>query len=88
MAYVAPACYLKNSLAPATPAAPVWAAKLVPDPDPACPSVGSTFYPVANTDIDSSSLDNVIPSLEATLNYAEKQPGNRAVSLFLSMLYP
>lgn len=86
LAYVAPSCYLKNALAPPTPAAPVWGAKLVPDP--ACAPMGATLLPVANTDVDRSSLDNLVPSLEATLNYAEERPGNKAVALFLSMLYP
>ncbi|KXX80938.1 Plasma kallikrein [Madurella mycetomatis] len=86
LAYVAPSCYLKNVLAPPTPAARVWGAKSVPDP--ACAPIGTTLLPVANTGVDRSSLDNLVPSIEATLNYAEERPGNKAVALFLSMLYP
>ena len=87
VAYVAPSCYLKSSENPVTPAAAaVWAAKSVADPG--CAAMDSTMYPVPNTDIDTSSLDNLDPSLETTLNYAEKQPGTKAASLILSMLYP
>jgi hypothetical protein len=87
VAYVAPACYLKNVENAPTPAgAAVWGARAVADPG--CDAVGSTMYPVANTDIDRSSMDNLKPSLETTLNYAEKQPGTKAASLFLTMLYP
>jgi hypothetical protein len=88
VAFVAPACYLKgNADAVPAPAGPsVWGAKSVADPG--CLAVGSTLYPVGNTDIDRSSLDILVPSLETTLNYAEKQPGTKAASLIVSMLYP
>ncbi len=87
VAYVAPSCYLKSSENPATPAAAaVWAAKEVADPG--CKAMDSTMYPVPNADIDRSSLDNLTPSLETTLNYAEKQPSTKAASLIVSMLYP
>ncbi|KAK4103933.1 hypothetical protein N658DRAFT_521765 [Parathielavia hyrcaniae] len=87
VAYVAPACYLKSVLAEPVLSNPaVWGAKAIADPG--CEAVGSTMYPVANTDIDRSSMDNLVPSLETTLNYAEKQPGTKAASLFLTMLSP
>jgi len=87
VAFVAPACYLKSAPNPLSPASPaVWAARSTADPG--CEALGSTMYPVPNTAIDKSSLDNLVPSLQTTLNYAEKQPGTKAVSLVVSMLYP
>ena len=87
VAYVAPACYLKRDLNPPTPGnAAVWGAKSVADPG--CAALSTTLYPVSDTGVDRSSLDNLVPSLETTLNYAEKQPGTKAASLLVSMVYP
>jgi hypothetical protein len=86
VAYVAPSCYMKNSLTQMVPNQAVWAAKAVPDPG--CAAMDASLYPVGNTDVDKSSLANLAPSHSATLNYAEKYPGKKAVSLFLTMLYP
>ena len=87
VAYVAPVCYLKRDLNPPTPGnAAVWGAKSVADPG--CAALSTTLYPVSDTGVDRSSLDNLVPSLETTLNYAEKQPGTKAASLLVSMVYP
>ncbi|KAK0739721.1 hypothetical protein B0T21DRAFT_410054 [Apiosordaria backusii] len=86
VAYVAPACYLKNVLAAPAINPPVWAAKEVSDPG--CAPISPTMYPVANTEVDRSSVENLTPSNDATLNYAEQRPGTKAVSLSIKMLYP
>jgi hypothetical protein len=51
-------------------------------------SDNSTFLPYSNSGINRADLNNLSPSMNAALNYAQPPPGYRAVSLLFDMIYP